>query len=139
MGQKLNYIKNGTNNFYLSYYIKQIDMLQTHAKIENVVFCFGSIGERISCALSNNTKPGMLVIQLEQTSSIAMGGVNNVNILFGQVWYCQIFHWIQEEPKNKGAWSFIQPRINNILSYCNIKRHITYMGETMCVWMWIYQ
>ena len=34
--------------------------------------------------------------------------------------------WVQEEPKNMGAWQFVEPRIHNILNY---SKEIEYVGR----------
>ncbi len=37
--------------------------------------------------------------------------------------------WCQEEPQNMGAWSFLQPLINNLMIECKIKGMIQYVGR----------
>ena len=37
--------------------------------------------------------------------------------------------WVQEEPKNMGAWSFIRPRFNDLLKYMDYSTKVQYVGR----------
>lgn len=37
--------------------------------------------------------------------------------------------WAQEEHKNMGAWSFIQPRVNNLMKKIGIEKEVQYAGR----------
>lgn len=37
--------------------------------------------------------------------------------------------WVQEEPKNQGAWDFVAPRFNNLFEKVGIKQRISYSGR----------
>jgi 2-oxoglutarate dehydrogenase E1 component len=37
--------------------------------------------------------------------------------------------WCQEEPENMGAWSFLEPRINGLISEAGRNMHIRYIGR----------
>ena len=37
--------------------------------------------------------------------------------------------WVQEEHKNAGGWSYVNPRMNNILSHLGRKDNTKYAGR----------
>jgi 2-oxoglutarate dehydrogenase E1 component len=37
--------------------------------------------------------------------------------------------WVQEEPKNQGAWTFVQPRLKNILKHIGKDVEAGYSGR----------
>ena len=98
-------------------------------KIENikkVIFCSGKIYYDIKEKMNNQQAISTLIIRIEQLYPFP------TDILEGIIKECRnaSFVWCQEEPKNMGAWTFLQPLFTDLLHGCNVKNQIIeYVGR----------
>ena len=98
-------------------------------KIENikkVIFCSGKIYYDIKEKMNNQQAISTLIIRIEQLYPFP------TDILEGTIKECRnaSFVWCQEEPKNMGAWPFLQPLFTDLLHGCNVKNQIIeYVGR----------
>ncbi len=91
-----------------------------------VIFCSGKIYYEIKERMNNEQASSILIIRLEQLYPFPkeilveiIKDCNNAN-----------FFWCQEEPKNMGAWSFLQPLLINLLNTAKVKnKAVRYVGR----------
>ena len=94
------------------------DRIQNNKKsISRVIICSGKIYFDLIEERNKLNKPDIYIIRLEQLYpfpyeplTMELEEFENVEII-----------WCQEEPKNMGAWGFVNSRINDILS--KLKKH----------------
>ena len=103
-----------------------IDGDKTNKKVTKVVFCSGKIFYDIKEKMNNEQANSMLIIRLEQLypfpSEILEEAIKNFNHAS--------FIWCQEEPKNMGAWPFLQPLLIELLYNAKVENQmIKYVGR----------
>ncbi len=89
-------------------------------QIENVILCSGKVYYDIRKFLNEREELSVKVLRLEQLYPFplfelrkAINGIYAKNLL-----------WVQEEPKNMGAWSYVSPIIKNKLD-----KNLIYVGR----------
>jgi 2-oxoglutarate dehydrogenase E1 component len=83
------------------------------AAAERLVFCSGKVYYDLLKARGEMDNPEQVAIaRLEQFYPFPDEQVAAELERFGHV---QDVHWVQEEPQNMGAWTFVQPRFNALL------------------------
>ena len=103
-----------------------IDGDKTNKKVTKVVFCSGKIFYDIKEKMNKEQANSMLIIRLEQLypfpSEILEEAIKNFNHAS--------FIWCQEEPKNMGAWPFLQPLLIELLYNAKVENQmIKYVGR----------
>jgi 2-oxoglutarate dehydrogenase E1 component len=106
--------------------IEEIDTLVHDAAVKRVVMCSGKVYYDLLHARRERKIDDVAIIRLEQlypfpavTLSQVVGRYKNAE-----------FVWCQEEPANMGAWSFVDPRIEQVLSGLDIKANrARYVGR----------
>ncbi|MFJ5715234.1 2-oxoglutarate dehydrogenase E1 component [Neobacillus sp. NPDC093127] len=84
------------------------------AKVERVVLCSGKIAIDIAEQLKEaNGFEWLQVIRLEEIYPFP---TEELTTLFSKFNNIKEVLWVQEEPKNMGAWNFVEPRIREIVS-----------------------
>lgn len=86
--------------------------------VTRLVFCSGKVAVDLTAA---NPPPGVGIVRLEQLYPFPEGAVRNVLNAYpnlGEV------IWLQEEPRNMGAWSFVSPRLREVLPSAMELRYI---------------
>lgn len=95
-------------------------------KVRKVVFCSGQVYFDLAAERDRKGQNDIAILRMEQlapfpfTSFIAeLNKYKNAEVL-----------WCQEEHKNHGAWSFIEPRFRSTLKHISHKsREVTYAGR----------
>ncbi|PLT35012.1 2-oxoglutarate dehydrogenase E1 component [Bacillus sp. V5-8f] len=78
--------------------------------VERVVFCTGKIAVELrELAASQEGLEWLKIISIEEIYPFPFKEICN---LLSQYPNLKELFWLQEEPKNMGAWSYIEPRIN---------------------------
>jgi 2-oxoglutarate dehydrogenase E1 component len=90
-------------------------------KAEHLVFCSGKVFYDVHKTLAELKNPGVRVIRLEQLYPFPEAEVAAMLERIGAVKSCS---WIQEEPKNQGAWSYVEPYLREALD-----SEIDYIGR----------
>ncbi|WIA12981.1 hypothetical protein OEZ85_006593, partial [Tetradesmus obliquus] len=83
--------------------------------IRRVVLCTGQIYYQLSRARRSRRLRDVVLVRLEQISPFPHDLLMNV---VRQYSHAQLV-WVQEEPKNMGAWSYVQPRLLTALRHCS--------------------
>ena len=82
-------------------------IVKDHLKVRKLVFCSGKVFYEL---LEEREKLGIkdvAIVRIEQIAPFPWDKVSEEAVLYKNA---EII-WCQEEPKNMGAWSFVQPRI----------------------------
>lgn len=84
-----------------------------HQKVERIVMCSGKIA--IDIAEQTKDPSGfdwLQVIRLEEIYPFPTMDLKNIFAKYPNI---NEVLWVQEEPKNMGAWTFVEPRINELI------------------------
>ncbi|KIL47923.1 2-oxoglutarate dehydrogenase E1 component [Jeotgalibacillus campisalis] len=82
---------------------------QQHKKVERLVFSSGKIGiDLIEKAANEENNDWLHLIRIEEIYPFPM---ENVKEIISRYPNLKEIKWVQEEPKNMGAWTFIEPRL----------------------------
>lgn len=84
-------------------------------RVERIVLCSGKIAIDLEEALEkdkNEAEERLHIIRVEQLYPFPEEEIRNI---FGRFPHVKEFVWAQEEPKNMGAWSYIEPRLRNVV------------------------
>jgi 2-oxoglutarate dehydrogenase E1 component len=103
----------------------------TEAKnIETVVLCSGKLYYDLDEARENKYKDARNVAILRVEQLYPFPRVRLAPYLSGMPKLSRVI-WAQEEPRNMGAYSYIQPKLNDLLTEVGKKKlHVEYIGRT---------
>lgn len=90
--------------------------------IRKIIFCTGKIYYEILTAQREKHADDILVVRLEQLYPFPKEALQSLLSEYNLV---HDLRWVQEEPKNQGAWFFIQPLIEELSL-----KPLTYIGRT---------
>jgi 2-oxoglutarate dehydrogenase E1 component len=101
-------------------------VLENPDGVKKIVFCTGKVFVDIFNA-RNQTKTDdkIAVIRVEQICPFPYDQIKSECDRFPNA---EIF-WAQEEPKNMGAWTYVQPRLNSLLSSISRNLGVKYVGR----------
>jgi len=101
-------------------------VLESPEKVKKIIFCTGKVFVDIFNARNQTkTENDIALIRVEQLSPFPYDLVKAECDRFPNA---EIF-WAQEEPKNMGAWTFVQPRLNSLLDSINRNTGVKYVGR----------
>jgi len=80
--------------------------------IETLVFCSGRIFYDLVVEREKRKKEGMAIVRIEQLYPL---NLNRLKEIIGNYKGIKRCIWVQEEPNNMGAWSYIQPHLRECL------------------------
>lgn len=78
-------------------------------QVERVVLCSGKVSIDIAEQLSGEENDWLHVLRIEEIYPFPL---NELKEILGRYPNLKEVVWVQEEPKNMGAWTFVEPRIN---------------------------
>ncbi|QJC28864.1 2-oxoglutarate dehydrogenase E1 component [Enterobacteriaceae endosymbiont of Plateumaris consimilis] len=90
--------------------------------IQRIIFCSGKIYYDLLNYKNNIKNNNIFIIRIEQLYPLPL---NNLSKIFKKYKTINSFIWCQEEPKNQGAWNYIQYNFQKNF-FCKIK----YIGRT---------
>ncbi len=95
------------------------------AKATKLVFCCGRVYYDLVAAREERKVDDMAIIRVEQLYPFHFDRASELVSKYSSVkeWY-----WVQEEPKNMGAWKFIDQRLSQILPH---GQEATYIGREL--------
>ncbi|MER3523255.1 MAG: multifunctional oxoglutarate decarboxylase/oxoglutarate dehydrogenase thiamine pyrophosphate-binding subunit/dihydrolipoyllysine-residue succinyltransferase subunit [Ignavibacteria bacterium] len=91
--------------------------------ITRLIFCGGKVYYELLAELALHPKPSVAVVRLEQFYPFP---ADQVQTMLRRYARAQDVVWCQEEPKNMGAWSFLQPLMLEVLES---GRKLSYIGR----------
>ncbi|MEH7109865.1 2-oxoglutarate dehydrogenase E1 component [Bacillus sp. JJ1764] len=80
--------------------------------VERMVFCTGKMAIDAAEFLKDQVR--MSWLQLLRIEEIYPFPTNELKTILAKYPNAKEFIWLQEEPKNMGAWTFVEPRINEL-------------------------
>ncbi len=92
---------------------------------KRVIFCSGKIFYELDDHRIENKIKDIPIIRIEQLYPFPFDTIQEVLLKYKD---CE-FIWVQEEPKNMGAWSFVKSRFRHCLRKLGIKTNIYYVGR----------
>jgi 2-oxoglutarate dehydrogenase E1 component len=81
-------------------------------EVKRLIFCSGKIYHELSEQRKNKSIGGTLIIRLEQLYPFPFDQVSEI---FNQYKDVKDIRWVQEEPRNMGAWNFALERFQKVL------------------------
>lgn len=100
------------------------DIVNNAENVKRVVFCTGKIYYELDDA--RGSAKDVAIIRIEQIAPFPWDYIKDTIELYPNAEYT----WVQEEPKNMGAWTFTQPRINTMLKSLNrADTTVNYVGR----------
>jgi 2-oxoglutarate dehydrogenase E1 component len=96
---------------------------QQHEKpVSKLVFCSGKIYYDLLTYQQEHKSNHVVIIRIEQLYPFPTEKIEKILTEYGLV---KDIFWAQEEPKNQGAWTFIQPLLSSLLS----QKTLNYIGR----------
>ena len=92
---------------------------------KRVIFCSGKIFYELDDFRTKNKIKDVKIVRIEQVYPFPFDTLGEVIIKHKD---SEIL-WVQEEPKNMGAWSFVKSRMRHILTKNNLSKKIHYVGR----------
>lgn len=105
--------------------VEQEDTGKDPDLVERLVMCSGKVAIDLEEKLEKEEKTpeGIHIVRMEQLYPFPMDEVEN---LIGRYKHLKEIVWAQEEPKNMGAWTYMEPRIKKAVSD---KVAVNYIGR----------
>ncbi len=92
---------------------------------KRIIFCSGKIFYELDDFRTKNNIKDVKIVRIEQIYPFPFDAIGEVILKHKE---SEIL-WVQEEPKNMGAWSFIKSRIRHVLVKNNLTNKIHYVGR----------
>src|SRR4029434_3960365 len=90
-------------------------------RVERIVLCSGKVFYDLSEARKKSGEDRGAVVRLEQFYPFPLSGLTGVLVRYPGA---NELAWCQEEPKNMGAWTFMEARLENLLPSCERPRYV---------------
>ncbi|MCM3568863.1 2-oxoglutarate dehydrogenase E1 component [Neobacillus mesonae] len=94
--------------------LEQFKSERDNSKVERLVLCSGKIAIDLAQQVGNGD--GYEWLQIMRLEEIYPFPTNQLTKLFAKYPNVKEVYWLQEEPKNMGAWTFVEPRINRLIT-----------------------
>jgi 2-oxoglutarate dehydrogenase E1 component len=89
--------------------------------VKTVLLCSGKIYHELTEKRETDQRDDVAIIRIEQYYPLRLDLIKEALALYNTV---TNYLWVQEEPRNMGAWNFLQPHLMALL-----KRDIRYVGR----------
>ncbi|MFK7974018.1 MAG: 2-oxoglutarate dehydrogenase E1 component [Rickettsiaceae bacterium] len=106
--------------------IDEIDHNITAKQVKKIIFCTGKVYYDLLGKRRENNINNIAIIRVEQLYPLDEDMIIKIMLKHSQV--MEVI-WCQEEPKNMGAWIFIQSYMQAALNKANIKHNIKFVGR----------
>lgn len=106
--------------------LDEVDAAISGNNISKVIFCSGKIYYDLLEQRSSSKINDTVIIRLEQLYPYAKDLIVKVLSKYKNA---KDFIWCQEEPRNMGAWSFIEKHLNESLNAAEIQNSFRYVGR----------
>ncbi|MEP6707301.1 MAG: multifunctional oxoglutarate decarboxylase/oxoglutarate dehydrogenase thiamine pyrophosphate-binding subunit/dihydrolipoyllysine-residue succinyltransferase subunit, partial [Pyrinomonadaceae bacterium] len=94
--------------------------IKNREQVTRLVFCSGKVFYDLNEARKKSGEERVAIIRLEQFYPFPQTRVREIIASFPNV---AEMVWVQEEPKNMGGWTFVEPRLENLLPRCDRPRY----------------
>jgi 2-oxoglutarate dehydrogenase E1 component len=94
------------------------------AAVEKIAMCSGKVYYDLVEARKKSTESRVAILRLEQFYPFPLSSVREALARYPNA---KQLVWVQEEPQNMGGWTFVEPRLQNLLSGCE---RPGYVGRT---------
>ena len=91
--------------------------------MQRVIFCSGKVFYSLAQAREKENVRGTVLVRVEQLYPFPKKELQSI---FQRYRNAHDVSWVQEEPRNKGAWSFMEPRLRDMLPETAV---LTYTGR----------
>jgi len=92
--------------------------------VEKVVMCSGKVYYDLIDARKKGDEKRVAILRLEQFYPFPLTSIREALAKYANA---KQLVWAQEEPQNMGGWTFVQPRLENLLTACERPQ---YVGRT---------
>ena len=92
---------------------------------KRIIFCSGKIFYELDDFRTKNHIKNVKIVRIEQIYPFPFDAIGEVILKHKE---SEIL-WVQEEPKNMGAWSFVKSRIRHVLVKNNLTKKVHYVGR----------
>jgi 2-oxoglutarate dehydrogenase E1 component len=92
-------------------------------KVRRVVFCTGKVYYTLHAARQKSHTENAAIVRIEQLYPFPQ---KEVQAILARYNAAHEVIWVQEEPKNRGAWTFMEPRLRPLLSDVAV---LSYVGR----------
>jgi len=96
-----------------------------YKNVNRIIFCSGKIYFELQDHINELQLKNVYIIRLEQLYPFPYEALKEGIKKFN---HCEII-WCQEEPKNMGAWEFIEKRLNSVLDLVGAKNELHFIGR----------
>jgi 2-oxoglutarate dehydrogenase E1 component len=91
------------------------------ASVEKVVMCSGKVYYDLIEARKKSGETRVAIVRLEQFYPFPLKSISEVLARYSKA---HELRWVQEEPQNMGGWTFVQPRLENLLPACQRPKYV---------------
>ena len=95
--------------------------IEDRDRVQRLVLCSGKVFYDLSDARKKSGEDRVAIVRLEQFYPFPQKRLREIIASFANV---AELVWAQEEPKNMGGWTFIEPRLENLLPRCERPRYV---------------
>ncbi|PJZ44828.1 2-oxoglutarate dehydrogenase E1 component [Leptospira brenneri] len=88
------------------------DPIAKPEKVEKLLFCSGKVYYDLRKAIDTQKLENVAVVRIEQLYPFPENHIKQMITSYGKL---KKFVWVQEEPKNQGAWFFVRDRIEAVM------------------------
>ena len=117
----------GVKEFTEKSFENVINEVQLQIKdIKKVLMCSGKIYYDLLSEREKNNIKDIGIIRVEQLYPL---DINLLKDILSKYKNAVEYYWVQEEPENQGAWRFVEPQINTVLSDLSTNNSIKFIGR----------
>ena len=91
------------------------------ATVQRIVLCSGKVFYDLNEAQKKSETDSVALIRVEQFYPFPLRALTEAIAHYANA---KELVWCQEEPKNMGAWTFMEPRLENLLPRCERPRYV---------------
>jgi 2-oxoglutarate dehydrogenase E1 component len=89
--------------------------------VKRIVLCSGKVYYDLADARRKSEDRSVAIVRLEQLYPFPLQSIREMLASYANA---NELVWAQEEPQNMGAWTFVQERLENLLSNCQRPRYV---------------
>ena len=109
-------------------YVDQNKSIVADDKVKKVILCSGQVYYDLDNARTKEANNEVAIIRVEQLSPFPFKGISAELNRYKNA----SVQWVQEEPQNQGCWTYVSPKIRNVIKGLGLKSELTYVGRHTC-------